>query len=37
MISKLESAGLGFFVNETEIQQKLGAYNATEIIVIVQV
>ena len=26
MISKLESAGLGFFVKATETQQKLGAY-----------
>ena len=26
MISKLESAGLGFFVKATETQQKLGVY-----------
>ena len=27
MIKKLESAGLGFYVKATEVQQKLGMYN----------
>ena len=30
MIQKLKTAGLGFYVRETETQQKLGIHNCTQ-------